>query len=225
MSSQISFIYGDLGLYEKGLEWAENALKISGTPLAEAKLLGSMAMIYNLLMLGEISRAGEIADAHKFYQQDLESFVYIPLGAPIYIQLLQKQGQLKQAIDLCEKLIVSLKKVNMNGFLPESLYTQSLLLMDKGQFDQAKKNLHKALRITETTGHRRIRWQVQHLLAELSNGKEADKLRGQARQEVMYIAEQIHASDMRSSFLNLPKVHSLIAMGKNPYSTIRTNTV
>ena len=172
-----------------------------------------MAMIYNLLMLGEISRAGEIADAHKFYQQDLESFVYIPLGAPIYIQLLQKQGQLKQAIDLCEKLIVSLKKVNMNGFLPESLYTQSLLLMDKGQFDQAKKNLHKALRIIETTGHRRIRWQVLNLLAELSNDEEAAKQRDQARKEVMYIAEQIHDSNMRSSFLNLPGVRSLIAVG------------
>jgi hypothetical protein len=101
----------------------------------------------------------------------------------------------------------------MNGFLPESLYTQSLLLMDVGQVDQAKKNLQKAFIITETTGHRRIRWQTLNLLAELSNDEEAAKLRGQARQEIMYIAEQIHESNMRSSFLNLPKVRSLIAMG------------
>jgi predicted ATPase len=32
VSSQISFVYGDLGLYGKGLECAEKALNISGTP-------------------------------------------------------------------------------------------------------------------------------------------------------------------------------------------------
>ncbi len=210
VSSQISFVYGDLGLYEKGLECAEKALNISGTPLAEAKLLGIIAMVYNLLLQGEISRAGEIADAHKLYQQDLESFVYIPYGAPIYIQLLQNQGQLKQATDLCNKLITSLSKVNLNGLLPESLYMQSMLLMDMEQMDQAKKNLHEGLRLTGITGNRRIRWQILKLLSDLSTGDEVTELRSQARQDLAYIADHIHDEIMRSSFLSLPKVRELM---------------
>ncbi len=208
--SQISFVYGDLGLYDKGLEYAEKAINIYGAPLAEAKLLGIFATIYNLLLKGEISRAESVVDTHQLNQQNLESFVYIPYGVPIYIRILQTQGRMKQAMEMGDTLVASLRREGMNGFLPESLYTQSLLLLHQGKVDQAKDNLHEALQISEMTGNRRMRWQILNRLSELSSGKEASKLRAQARQDLIYIIEHIHDGDMRSSFLSLPTVRALI---------------
>jgi dTDP-4-amino-4,6-dideoxygalactose transaminase len=113
-----------------------------------------------------------------------------------------------------DKMIAFFERGGMLFMRTDALYYKGRALLTQGRREEAHQALAQARATAGALGARRILWQVLLALGQiegsLGNIAEADRLRAEAREIIDYIAGHMGSSELRTAFLNLPDVRSMI---------------
>jgi tetratricopeptide (TPR) repeat protein len=222
-SCQLAWAYGLLGAADRGLEVAR---RLSEHATAHFALWRPwvLAVLARLdVLAGNLPAADEIVRTHLQGAAADQFAVSFPIGAAA-VQLSQGELALAQkdhnrVIEVMEDFLVYLRRTGMRNFVADALYlkSQALLSMEPPRVGEALAVLHESRAAAEVLGARRNLWAILLTLSEVEsergNVTEADALRQSGRQVVDFIAEHIPSSDLRASFLKLPRVQALTKTG------------
>jgi tetratricopeptide (TPR) repeat protein len=212
VSPQIGLIYGDLGLYDQGLEIIDRSSEHTDSPLTDTKQLATFAKAHNYLQCGNLSCARKVLGSWEIPDDELTfaDLGFAVLFVSVQVRLLLESGDLERALQFSQKLSNLYHRIGFMVLLPEVLYYKGLVHLNLGDEDTAHQVLLDALEKAESIGHRRMLWQIQAALADLSPPEEAARLRAQAVGVLTYIADHTPEGELRRSFLAQPAVSSLI---------------
>jgi hypothetical protein len=117
-----------------------------------------------------------------------------------------------QAIAIIDSVVEDSQPSKVGQFLPEALFLKGQAHGMNGERDLAKSAFEQARVAAQAMGSRRLLWQILAALAgvESDTGKSA-ALIAQAREIIQFIADHLHAEEMRSRFLQSEDVSAVIA--------------
>ncbi len=130
-------------------------------------------------------------------------------------ELALASGDFQKALAIVEAFIKKIHRDGMLGLLPEKLLLQGRILERAGQQDSACDALREAVELAREQGAYPVLWQAASRLAELEAGRgnsdEAQALRQQAREAIDFMAAHAGRTGLKSSFLAIPQVQSIIS--------------
>jgi predicted ATPase/class 3 adenylate cyclase len=183
-------------------------------PVFSAMILASIARVK--IALGKLHEGDAILEEAFMDFDRGESFPFAM--APLFVadgHLQLALGNPEKALDRLEKLLQRLRHSGSRFYLAEALWLKGKALHSLNRAKEARQALLAARSSAEESGERPIQWQILVTLGELEemggNTAEADSLRAQAREVVSYIADHAGGEEMRTSFISLPEVQSVLA--------------
>jgi tetratricopeptide (TPR) repeat protein len=210
-AADLARVYGSLGAVEHGLEIARQAMTVADTqlPMYRVYVCGVRAELH--LLDGNLAEA-EAAVELGYNDPNREGFpAYFMLFRTAAGKVALAQGEYPQAIEIADKMLLDLRRSGMRLQLPEALLIKGEALLALSQPDPARACLAEARAEAEATGSRRMLWQILVELGRLESGSEvAQALRQRAREIVVGMAGNISDAGLRASFLDLPRVRSLL---------------
>jgi tetratricopeptide (TPR) repeat protein len=124
------------------------------------------------------------------------------------------QTRPEQALESLANLVERARRIGARQFLTEPLLIQGKALARMDMLDQASEVLREARAVAGKIGQRTVLWQILAALAEIEeqqgNKGKAKTYRDEARNIIDFIAGH-SGSELRSSFLSMPEVMSLLA--------------
>lgn len=206
--AELGVALASVGAFERGIEHAQAALDFAKAyyPGLRGYTLGAIIQVY--AWIGDLAQASA---AVTQLQQD-ESLDNTPLVVyKSYAEMLiaSLQGDHPRTLELASRSFDQLRAIGLRSRIPEVLYQRGLAERALGQIDSARNSLLQARVRAQAMGERWQLWQILAARGDLElgcgNRGEAEKLFGEARALIEYIAE--HAPpELRESFLNLPRV-------------------
>jgi hypothetical protein len=135
------------------------------------------------------------------------------LLADAYLQLAQENPQ--RGLERMDYLIGRMRQAGVRQYMPEGLWLQGKALLALDEPGSARAALLDARKVARETGARRNLWQILWELSQLEtaagNLSDASLYKQQAQEIVTYIADHTGSEELRSSFLSLPEVMSVLA--------------
>lgn len=126
-----------------------------------------------------------------------------------YIELALAQGHADRANVMADDLVTLLKRIEISLLLPSALQFKAKALRALGRADEAYALLTQARRQAKAMHLRYRLWPILFQLLEMEmergDAVQIERVRGQAREVIAYIANHAPAP-YRESFLNLPDV-------------------
>jgi ATP/maltotriose-dependent transcriptional regulator MalT len=213
--ASLAMVYGDLGAVDHGLELANlaDAAAEVHIPAWRPWTLAVLARIY--LLAGDVAQAETVVKA-SLSDADKVGFLSfaIFLASLSEAQLALAQGDCAHAIAVMDELSALLRKGGMRAYLPDALYLKAKALLAQNRVGEAHEVLADARAVAEAIGSRRSLWPILLSLSQLEakrgNPVEAANLRQQTREIVEYIAGHAGTSELRTSFLSLPHVQTVL---------------
>lgn len=169
---------------------------------------------------------GDLAEAEKTIQagyvgvnrENYTTFsaIVLPMAES---ELARARGDHAQAVKVMDDLIAGLRRKNFRPYLAEALYLKSEALLAQDRVDEAYPILVEAQTHGEALGERWNGWRIVLSLSKLEakrgNLAAAQARHRQARDMVVYLAEQIREPELRAAFLNQPEVRAVLAENFN----------
>jgi tetratricopeptide (TPR) repeat protein len=154
--SSLGILYGQIGSYNKSLEYSEKALKVAkeiGDRQNEGSLLGNLGIAYS--NLGQVERAIEyyeqaLAIAKEIGDRRSEGTLLGNLGIA-YSNL----GQVERAIEYYEQALAIAKEIGDRRGEGDALGNLGIAYSDLGQVERAIKYYEQALTVSKEIGNRR----------------------------------------------------------------------
>ena len=213
----LALLYLTLGATERGLKLAAQSREMPRQrfmPLVPYALAAEARLH---LANGNIAGA-EAALAGSDYREVRDQFRAFPIWpqvgmAKIEIELAKENYE--RAEDLAVALVDDLEGTMGRLFAMEVLYLQGLAQLGRRNVEGAQETLVRARAEAEGIGSRRTLWKILAVLAEIQTGQgdaaAAEELREQAREIIKYITDHTRDPSLRTSFLDLADVKSLLA--------------
>ena len=211
--ADLAAVYGGFGVVERGLDVARSALVKADSRVLFVRpwILGVLAQLY--LARDDLTEAQTAIDkANKSPGQEtfVINFVVVRLAEG---ELLLRQGDYGQALVVLKDLLTDLDQFGMRSEMPGALYLQGQALLGLRRKAAARDCFLKARTEAEAIGSRRMLWRILAALASIEDvPAEGERLRRQAQETVEHIIRHISDPELRTSFLNLPEVRSVLEM-------------
>jgi tetratricopeptide (TPR) repeat protein len=121
----------------------------------------------------------------------------------------------RRGLEHIEYMVGRMRQTAVHHYLPEGLFLQGKILSALDEPESARDAFLEARKVAEDTGVRRYLWQILWELSQLEtatgNASNAGRYRRQAQGIVATIADQTGSEELRTSFLSLPEVQSVLA--------------
>ncbi len=210
----IGWLYGQMGEVSKGIEIAAQALEAADRLIPDYRVISisTLALLHH--QAGNVSAAEQWLGEAESLLKSTHGHVYA-LGTLHLARILGSlsQGRYGEAIERAVRMIAYLRDNFFRLFLCDGLYLKGKALSAAGRTGEAREALEQARVEAETVGSRRCLWRILATLAEVEsasgNPDEAERLRGEAREIVEYIAGHMGSSELRASFVGLAEVRKL----------------
>lgn len=219
--------YTDIAQGKLLLLYLESGAQELAEPLAEDLYHNRDRLVFGFasFILSTIARlrmlTGDLQQAEKIIREaylDAGSgdhwlyFVTSVQTAEAYLMLAQARPE--QALKSLANLVERIRRTRTRHFLPEPLLVQGKALTALNDPDRAGELLREARAVAAKIGQRRVLWQILAALVEIEaqqgNSGKARIYRQEARSIVEYIADHNASDELRSSFLSMPAVKSLL---------------
>jgi tetratricopeptide (TPR) repeat protein len=212
--ADLGWLYGSLGMVERGLETAHQAHRQAAAQPLPAARLGPIAVLARLLVLNH-----DLTAAQAFVREGYA--IYDPASLLLFShyvlaladgELALAQQDYERALSVTDKLLADLAYAQTRPFVPEALYLKGLTSLGQGHTSEALAVLQTARAKAEALGSRRTLWPILLALSEIEarqgNHAQAEALRVEARATIAHIADHC-PPELRESFLNLPRVREI----------------
>jgi tetratricopeptide (TPR) repeat protein len=209
--AELAAIYGEVGAVESGLEMARLALHIAETQ-NRAQVGHALGVLARLQLLdGDVAEAQVSIEKAKTDPYRASWPVIFCVVGLAEAELALEQGESEQALTVTDALLADLRRYGIRLHMAHSLYLQGQALRGFGQDEAARTRLREARAEAEAVGSRRMLWRILYALSQLEAGRvEAERLRQHAEEIVEYVADNIHETALRASFLSLPDVRAVL---------------
>jgi tetratricopeptide (TPR) repeat protein len=131
------------------------------------------------------------------------------------IELRLALGEITQAEKTAEELLAILERRNYRGHLVEAWLMKAQVYLIQNRTGTAYKALQKGRKIAEAIGEREVFWRILWELSQLEKaaGKhdESERYHRQAEEEVSYIADHTGSDELRTAFLTMPEVQTILS--------------
>jgi len=210
--ARLALTYADLGALDHALGLTEEALRVAwtrGLRVDYAFILGTLARLQ--IMSGRLAEAAKtIAEAKGEPYRRSWAILRLPV-LMADIELALREGDFDRAAAGTDDSVSHLRQYGIRSVLPGALYLEGRAFLGLGREEAARDRLLEARAEAEALGAWRILWRVLDALSQLEKDpSRAKELRQEARQVIEYIADHIDQDDLRTSFLSLPDVRSLV---------------
>jgi tetratricopeptide (TPR) repeat protein len=209
--ADLAAVYGGLGAVERGLDVARSALAKADSRVLFVRpwILGVLAQL--CLARDDLAEA-QIAIDKATRSPGQETFVVNFASVRLAEgELFLRKGDYGQAVKVLEALFTDLDQFSMRSEMPSVLYLQGQALLDLGRTAAARHCFLEAHAEAQAIGSRRMLWRILTALASIEDDPaEGERLRRQAQETVEYIIRHISDPELRTSFLNLPEVQSVV---------------
>ena len=205
--ADLALVYGELGLFERGLETARLALEADAQfPQFLVHILAVLAHLH--LKQGDLARAQALIDQARTEGYPFLALYFLPV---VEAELALQQQDFKQALQVTESFLKILHQFEIRTYLPATLYFRGQAHLALNQPEAARNCWQEARAIAEEIGSRCWLWQILFALSQLEpDPVQAKQLRQQAHEIIDYFTEHT-PSDFRDSFLGLPEVRAVLA--------------
>jgi tetratricopeptide (TPR) repeat protein len=213
--ADLGWLYGTLGLVERGAELIRRAVENAGRiyPLWQP---GAMAALARLHL-----RNGDLAAAAPLVQDSVRDLKVesIQLFSNIWVALAEGELALARqeyarAVTLTDEVLDYIRRAIRRPFIPEALYVKSRALRAQGQTGAALEALNAARAEAEALGSRRNLWPILAVLSDIETERghaaEAQSLRQRAADLIAYMADHTSNAELRAAFLGLPHVRAVL---------------
>ena len=117
-----------------------------------------------------------------------------------------------QAIAIIDPVVEDSQQFKVGQYIHEALFLKGQTHLVNGEQDSAKAAFERARLAAEAIGSRRLLWQILAAMADIeSDHEKSASLKTQARETIQFIADHITSEELRSSFLKLEAVKTLMA--------------
>jgi predicted ATPase len=205
-SADLCWAYIQIGSVQKGMD-LYRATRVSNQELPALTAWTPTAVAYALceIATGQLDLAASTLGArnlsHSFSDYMLEL-------ARSRLALARKDPT--QAIAILDPALEHIQRSKINQY-SEALYLKGQAHLMKGEGDLAKAQFEQAQLAAEALGSRWLLWQILAVLAEVESDKvKSLALKIKAREITQFIADHIHADEMRSLFLQSEGVRALM---------------
>jgi tetratricopeptide (TPR) repeat protein len=131
------------------------------------------------------------------------------------IELYLALGEITQAEKIAQELLTILESRNYRGDLVEAWLMMAQVYLVQKRTETAYTALQKGRKIAEAIGDREVFWRILWELSQLDQaaGKhdESERYHQQAREEISYIADHAGSDELRTAFLNMPEVQTILS--------------
>ncbi len=207
--------YYSLGAFDQARELVGPVLQFidSGTPIWPN--LSASYAAKALIQAGDLQISKELLEKSR---SEIVMNNYYLAVAPNIIQaeaeLALAGGKLEDALHIVDVFLKKTHQLGLLIYLPEKLLLKGRVLLAAGRGEEAYVTLREAHQIATKQQARPMLWQICAFLADLESERgdkaEAQALREQAREAIDYIAEHAGTDDLRTTFLALPKVQTIL---------------
>jgi tetratricopeptide (TPR) repeat protein len=224
IQSQMAWIYGSLGMVDKGIEIARSGLEhVTHLLLGEDEFRRHhLESVFKAALIGLELETGNLAAARALFAQarfDMNEYAFVvrSLDAfPIFqvvTDLKLAEADYDAAGKTLDQLMAALKRFPVRPYLVQTMFLRGKWLAAQGLDQRAVETWQIARAEAEAMNLRPALWQILVALAaacdRLGRHAEPAELLGQARAIVQYIADHSPA-DLRASFLGLPQVQPVL---------------
>jgi tetratricopeptide (TPR) repeat protein len=215
ITAELGWLYGVMGAVERGLELTEIALDKFKS---YASVLGPWPLAIHArlhLLQGRPDEAAVVINEANQYTTLQTTLPHVPVLVNLAeIELELARQAFSRAIQRCDELMAYLHRMQIYAYRPELLHYQAQAHAGQGQAETALAVLAEARSAAEKIGSQHTLWQIlalqSHLEHQFGNPAEAQRLRHAATTLIHDIAN--HAPpDLRTTFLNLPAVRTLLS--------------
>ncbi|MBI3739926.1 MAG: AAA family ATPase [Chloroflexi bacterium] len=213
MRSELAWFYAYCGVFEKGLDLIEQALRVAEEKQPAWRAFPQAARIRMFLLHGDTKSAWKIAGDTHFEPISIPYARYTIFLCLANIELAVSKGNYQPALTLSDELLnetAPLTRVD----IPEVLRWKAEALLGLNRLDEARQTLTEGRSRAEALGAKPQLWPILASLAvvnsKLGNEKEAEANRREARAIIEQVAESLREIGLRDSFLSRPQVQALM---------------
>jgi len=214
-------VYFHLGLYDRMLDHADAVIsfKAANSPVWPDIFVCILTRAY--IGSGDLEAA---QNSLALISPDLDLNNYMmpvtPLVRQTRAELALALGNWQEARAIVEPFVKKIREDGVFGYLPEKLLLLADSLCVGGQMDAAYAALNEAYSLASEQGTMPLLWRICAQLAgmeeERGNHARANSIYGDARVAINFIAEHAGGDDLRTEFLGLPEVRSILEKTGEP---------
>jgi predicted ATPase/class 3 adenylate cyclase len=167
------------------------------------------------------ARAGELETGRELLEisnvevvRDNYQLGVVPNLLEAEVELVLAGGEREKALGMINEFLEVVVQKGMLAHVPPKLLLKGRILQQVGRSDEAHEVLREALAMAREQKVRPVLWQICALLADLEaeRGKntEVQLLREEAREAIDFMAGHAGRDDLRSSFLAIPQVETVL---------------
>jgi len=198
--------------------------------------MGLWAAIFLGHAVNALVQAGHIETARELLEKidtdfDTRSYLIplVPQLPQIRAEIALATGALDEALAIVEDFLDGIRKTEVFRYRPEKLLLKGRILRKADRLEKAYAVLKEAHALATEQNARPSLWRICFHLAELETERgnliQAKTLKEQARIVIDYIAAHAGRDDLRTSFLALPKVQTILSdTGENHVDSISSTT-
>jgi class 3 adenylate cyclase/tetratricopeptide (TPR) repeat protein len=203
-------IHGDIG---RGIEMAQQALKLAVEKMPDWKSIPLAVLIRLYLSSNDLKSAEKLAGAEYLQPVALPYPRFTAMIGLANIELELARGNYQIALALSEELLNQIAPLS-RADVHEINHRKADALIGLNRLDEALQTLTEAYSLAEKLGARHHLWSIlsslANVCAELGKQREADAYRKRARVVVSFIAEKLEKVELKDTFLNQPRVQKLM---------------
>ena len=211
--AELGWFFGYYGDIEKGLELAEQALKITEAKQPDFRALPLAVKVRLYLLEGDVESAKQAAGPAALEPITIPYSRYTIIVCLANVELALAKKEYESALILAENLLEQVSPLTRVD-IPAVMQRKADALIGLGKFDEAHQVLTQACSLAEDMGSKHHLWSVLSSLVDVSTKldkqNEADVCRKKARQIVEAISNGLQEIGLRESFLSQQKVRALI---------------
>jgi class 3 adenylate cyclase/tetratricopeptide (TPR) repeat protein len=213
LRSELGWVYAYCGAFEKGFPLIDKPLQVAEAkqPAWRSFPLASRARMY--LLKGDLQSAGEIIGSSPLQPTTIPYARYTIFVCLANIEFAIAKGEFTQALELADELLAEVTPLTRVD-VPDVLRCKGMALLELNRLDEALGVLTEACSLAKEMGANLQLWSTLASLAaanrKLGNAKDAQSNLREARAIVEQIAESLREIGLAESFLNQPRVKTLM---------------
>ena len=204
----LSWAYFQIGAIQKGLD-LYHTTRVPNQELPPPTAWTPAAVYYALceIATGQLDLAAATLDARRLSNTVSD----YPLKLAQCRLALARMDQ-AQAISIIDPVVKDSRQFKVGQYLPEALFLKGKAHLMNGEHDLAKAAFEQARLAAEAIGSRRLLWQILFAMAGIESDREKSaSLKTQARENIQFIADHISSVELRSLFLQVDEVKTIMA--------------
>jgi tetratricopeptide (TPR) repeat protein len=218
VQAQMAFIYAEAGAFEQAFIRGRAAVEVAERLYPVWQAFAHAMLARCRLAASEVDAAQVLIDQaiRELKTTDPLSGMTTPSIRVNQAWVSLASGDNDGAIAACESLR-HYRRGGVRSYLTDELLIRGLASLAIGDDASAKPQLEAAVAEAREIGCRRTLWKVLLALSQLEarsdHAEKAEELRGQAAEEVSFIAAHIDDEDVRRSFLGKSEVRKVLGGG------------